>query len=406
MLAQKLLLPTLALLGAAAAAKSDTQPSICSQATATITNTAQAQAYTACTTVSGTLVIDSSAVGTIDISGPTEITGDLVAQSAPGLTEISSSTIQSIGGTFNLFNVTGLNFLSFTNLTSVSSLVWNIVPNFISVTFPQEISKANSIDIEDTTLKTLDGINLDTVDTFTVINNRFLTSISTQVSSVGSIMNIASNGIGLTVDLPNLVWAANATFRNTSSVMIPSLTTINGTLTFDENLFSDLSAPNLTAIGTSGGSLTLAGNPSLTNFSFPLLKSIAGANNIANNSALMNISFPSLTSVGGAIFFTGNFTTPNLPVLTSVVGGFTLESTQNIDCSVYQNEAGANKVIQGTVTCDSADSNPNPVVSGSGTSTSTGASSTASKKSAADAFGVNEAVAGLSVVGGLLQMLL
>jgi hypothetical protein len=88
------------------------------------------------------------------------------------------------------------------------------------------------------------------------------------------------------------------------------------------------------------------------------------------------------------------------------VGGFTLESTQTIDCSVYQNEAGANKVIQGTVTCDSADSNPNPVVSGSGTSTSTGASSTASKKSAADAFGVNEAVAGLSVVGGLLQMLL
>jgi hypothetical protein len=225
------------------------------------------------------------------------------------LTEISSSSIQSIGGTFNLFNVTGLNYLSFTNLTSVSSLVWNIVPNFISVTFPQEISKANSVDIEDTTLKTLDGINLDTVDTFTVINNRFLTSISTQVSSVGSIMNIASNGIGLTVDLPNLVWAANATFRNTSSVMIPSLTTINGTLTFDENLFSDLSAPNLTAIGTSGGSLTLAGNPSLTNFSFPLLKSIAGANNIANNSALMNISFPSLTSVGGAIFFTGNFTT-------------------------------------------------------------------------------------------------
>jgi hypothetical protein len=226
------------------------------------------------------------------------------------LTEISSSTIKSIGGTFNLFNVTGLNYLSFDQLTSVSSIIWNIVPNFISVTFPQSISQANSVDIEDTTLKTLDGINLDTVDTFTVINNRYLTSISTQVTNVGSIINIASNGIGLTVDLPNLVWAANATFRNTSSVTIPSLATVNGTLTFDENLFSNLAAPNLTAIGTSSvGSLTLAGNPSLNNFSFPLLKSIAGANNIANNSALTNISFPSLTSVGGAIFFTGNFTT-------------------------------------------------------------------------------------------------
>jgi hypothetical protein len=89
------------------------------------------------------------------------------------------------------------------------------------------------------------------------------------------------------------------------------------------------------------------------------------------------------------------------------VGGFTIETTQTIDCSTYQNEAGANKVIQGTVTCVSADTNPNPVVSGSSsTGTGSSASSTATKKSAADAFGVNEAVAGLSVVGGLLQMLL
>lgn len=197
-------------------------------------------------------------------------------------------------------------------MTSSKDILWNALPNLGALTFPDFISEASSVVIENTGLTTLDGINLDTVDVIDINNNRRLTKISTQVGSIGTSLNIASNGLDLAVDLPNLIWASNATFRNASTISIPSLAVINGTLTFDENTLSALSAPNLTSIGNmklDEGSFTFLGNPSIKNLTFPALTSIAGANNIQNNTELTTIGFPALTYVGGAISFAGNFST-------------------------------------------------------------------------------------------------
>jgi len=405
MLAQQLLVPVLALVGAAAAGSSDSQPTICAQPTATITNQGDAGALAACTSVSGTIVISTEAVGAIDISGPKQIQGDLVAQSNNNLTGLTSSTLESIGGTFNLFNVTDLQSLSFSQLTSVKTILWNAISPLPTLDFTQVVSKASSVTIQDTTLNDLTGIDLDSVDVFDLENNRHLMAFTTKISSITT-LTIASNGEQLAVTLPNLIWAGNATFRNTSSVDFPSLQTINGTLSLDGNLFTELSAPNLTSVGTgTAGSFTLAGNKNIQNITLPVLKTIAGANNIANNSALTTISFPALQTVGGAVFFSGNFTTPKLPALKSVLGGFTVESTSQIDCSGFQSEAGPASVIEGKFVCDTT-STP-AQLSGSGSSpSSTSGAKPAKSKGAAVSYGVNEAVAGLSVVGGLLQMFL
>jgi hypothetical protein len=235
-----------------------------------------------------------------------------MAHSAGELVSLTSSTIQSIGGSFDLFNLTRLSSLSFDKLTSSNTILWNALPNLGALTFPDFISTASSVTIENTGLTTLDGINLDTVDTMDINNNRRLTKISTQVGSVGTLLNIASNGLDLAVDLPNLEWASNATFRNASKISIPSLAVINGTLTFDENNFSDLTAPNLTSVGNmklDQGSFSFVGNPGIKNLTLPALKTIAGANNIQNNTDLTTIGFPALTYVGGAISFAGNFST-------------------------------------------------------------------------------------------------
>lgn len=97
-------------------------------------------------------------------------------------------------------------------------------------------------------------------------------------------------------------------------------------------------------------------------------------------------------------------TRPNLPALGNVKGGFNVQSEQTIDCSHFQSEASASGVIQGKFTCKG---DLSTVSSIGGTGTSSGSSpSTTSKKGAAASFGVNEAAAGLSVIGGLLQMLL
>jgi len=170
---------------------------------------------------------------------------------------------------------------------------------------------------------------------------------------------------------------------------------------------TDIAAPNLTSVGstaTGQGSLAFVANGKLANISMPLLKSVGGADQIANNTDLDSISFPSLSVVGGAIDFSGNFSTPSLPALTNVKGGFNIQSTAQIDCTGFQAEAGSGKVIQGTFICKTT---ADATTLGSSSSTASGSSaSSTSSKGAAVSYGVNEAVAGLSVIGGLLQMLL
>jgi len=184
------------------------------------------------------------------------------------------------------------------------------------------------------------------------------------------------------------------------------LAVVNGSLGFYESSIDSVNAPNLTSVGnfaTGQGSMAFVMNTALTNISMPLLKTVGGANQIANNTELHGIAFPALTSVGGAIDFSGNFTTPVMPALNNVKGGFNVQSQQAIDCDGYKAEAGNGKAIQGVFKCFQASNVTG--LSGTSTGTGSGASSTSSKGAAAS-FGINEAAAGLSVVGGLLQMLL
>jgi hypothetical protein len=205
-----------------------------------------------------------------------------------------------------LTSLTVLSTLSFPELTSVGSIDWTALPALQELTFTTGVSTADSVTISNTQLNTLDGINLDQVTTFDINNNNYLKTISTQVGNITGSLNIEANGKNLTVDFPNLEWAYNMTFRNCSNILLPSLSTVNGSLGFYENYMSIVSAPNLTS---TGGSLAFVANPDLTNISMPLLTTVGGGFQIANNSALMIINgFEELKTVAGALDFTGNFT--------------------------------------------------------------------------------------------------
>jgi len=325
---------------------------------------------------------------------------------ATQLTSLSSATVNSISGIFHLDQLTVLSTLSFTQLSGVGSIEWSALPVLQQLTFPSFIKKATDVLITNTFLSSLEGLNLDTVRKLDINNNKFLTQFSTQVANITGLLNIEANSQDLVVEFPNLETAANMTFRNVSSVSIPSLATVNGSLGFYGNYLQNLSAPNLTTLGSTTeqntGSLAFVGNGDLTNISFPQLSFVSGAFQIANNTDLFNISFPALKTVRGAIDFAGNFSTPQLPALNNVAGGFNMQSTAQIDCGVYDKLHG--NVIQGTYGCVSATPDAK---SGVGSATSSGSSSKpSSSKAAAVSYGVNEAVAGLSVFGGILQMLL
>jgi len=397
------LLVALAAVGAVAAQSA----SICQQPTATVNSPADATALSGCSTIGGSVLVGPDASGTIDLSGPQQIVGDLIALNAGALTTLSSSSIGSIGGIFNLNNLTVLSTLSFSDLQTVGSISWTALPALPQLTFPSIVKKATNVLITNTFLSTLDGINLATVATLNINNNNRLKTFSTQLANITQLLNIDSNGQQLDISFPNLEWAANMTFRNVSSVSLPSLTVVNGSLGFYENYFSSVLTPNLTSVGsvsTGIGSLAIVANPMLANLSMPLLKTIGGGNLIANNSGLDSVSFPVLTTVGGAIDFSGNFSTPSLPALSDVKGGFNMQSTSQIDCSGFSSEHSSG-VIQGVFTCKTTADAQSGTSSTTGTSTASTPKATKSK-GAAVTFGVSDTVAGLSVVGGLLQMLL
>jgi hypothetical protein len=285
---------------------------ICSQATVTINSQADATQYASCSTISGSVVLGPDASGIIALDGPSTITGDLTVNNASGLTEFSSASIGQIKGTFTLEDLTLLSTLQFNMLTAVKAISFVSLPALSSLLFPATVSSAKSVTISNTFLSTLDGINLDTVDTLQIDNNNHLTTFSTQVGNITISAIINANGQGLTVTFPNLIWAANLTFRDVASVSIPSLAVVNGSLGFYESSVDTISAPNLTSVGnfaTGQGSLAFVDNTALTNITMPLLQSVGGADQIANNTDLHSISFPALVDVGGAIDFTGNFTT-------------------------------------------------------------------------------------------------
>jgi len=213
----------------------------------------------------------------------------------------------------------------------------------------------------------------------------------------------------LEVSFPELTWAANMTFRNVSSVSLPSLAKVNGSLGFYGNYLDSVSAPKLTSVGqfnTGQGSLAFVANSKLTEIDMPLLKSVGGAAQIANNTLLTSIDFPALESVGGAVDYSGTFETPKLPKIKDVRGGFNMQSTATIDCKPFES-LRSSTAIQGVFTCkgalDKATSSDGTTTSGDGTTTSP---SSATSKAPASSYGVNQAVAGASVFGGLLAMLL
>jgi hypothetical protein len=223
------------------------------------------------------------------------------------LITLTSSTLSSISGAFNLNNVTALITLDFAALSSVGSISWLSVPLLATLKFTTGITKAASVIISDTYLSTLSGINIQSASTMDINNNNRLTEFSSSLANLSTLLNIQANGAGLQVSLPNLIWIANMSIANVTSFSAPSLTVVNGSMRFDSNYFTGFSAPNMTS--TQSGDISFIDNANLKNVTFPKLTSTGGSIVIANNTALTAVNgFAVLKKIGGAVKLRGNFT--------------------------------------------------------------------------------------------------
>lgn len=279
----------------------------CSKATATVNNQAEATALSSCTTYKGSILVSEDVQGPIDLSGIEKITGDLICKNNSLITDLKSTTLQSITGAFNLNRLIGLSNLEFTKLNDVGSINWVSLNGLDTLNFGDVgVTKAKTVEISDTFLSTLKGIDLTTVEDLNINNNGRLDEFESKLINLGNLFNVQANGPNLAVSLPNLVWIANMTIANVTTFSVPSLEVVNGSARFDSNYFTSFAAPNLTS--TKSGDLSFVGNSALTNISLPSMTSVGGGLLIANNTALRIVSgFPELKSVFGAVKLRGNF---------------------------------------------------------------------------------------------------
>jgi len=288
----------------------------------------------------------------INLAGVQKIDGNLVMINNTAVTSLSADSLEEIEGDFILDGVQGLGTLSFPKLATVENIRWNAFGNnLVNLNFDRQITKASKIDIQNTQLMSLEGINVETLDTLYIANNRYIANISMQLGNVTQGLVLEANNPDVAVTFPNLIWAFNMTFRNCSTIEIPSLQTLNGSLGLYGNVIKSFEAPNLTEIG---GALAIVSNTELTNISFPVLKEVKADLQVANNTILHEIdSFPQLKTIGGAFDFNGNFSKIETPVLNDVKGAFNLQSTGDVQdvCDNFYKPLKSKDKIRGKFEC-------------------------------------------------------
>lgn len=360
----RLAVPMLAAAGSAYAACS-------ASGTTTIQNSGDATAMASCKTFSGTIAIETGAAGPIALDGIQKLDGDLVIRNNSQIQQISAADMEEMG-TFELNDVQRLTTVTFPKLKTVSKLTWNALPNLQQLGFDGEITKASEINIQNTQLQSLQGINVEQVDTIYIANNRYINEISMQLGNVSTSVILEANNPEVNVTFPNLIWAFNMTFRNCSSIEVASLESLNGSLGLYGNVITDFAAPNLTEIG---GALAIVSNTELTNISFPQLTKVGDNLQVANNTKLRELTgFPLLKTISGALDFNGNMSKVALPALNDVKGAFNIQSTGDIQetCDTDFKPLKSKSKIQGKYECVGSVEKPG----GAGTTpTTTGANS-------------------------------
>lgn len=280
-------------------------PAACSaSATLTVQNAGDATALATCSTFSGSIAVATGTTEDIALNGIKKLSGNLVATDNANIKRISANDLETLDGEMHLEGLTRLYGVDFPKLKNVDSIKWSALPNLQTIGFTAEVEEAQKVDIQNTGLRSLKGINIEEVETLFIANNGYINEITMQLGNVSDSLTLADNNENVKVELPNLIWATNLTFRFCGSVSVPSLETLNGSLGLYNNGFESFSAPNLTTVGEA---LAVVANEKLSNISFPLLTKITDNLQIANNSALLEIDgFPALESIGGAFDMSGN----------------------------------------------------------------------------------------------------
>lgn len=320
----------------------------CSDKTADVKSTQDALDIGKCEKFKGNIQIGNETDSQLKFTGLEEVGGDITCTNNAGLVSLSAPDLKKVGGIFKLEGLAVLSTLDMGSLNSVKELQLLHLGGLSRLGFGTEgIKSADRVEISDTRLNSIEGVNVQSLAKMDINNNRHLAKFDSSIRNLTDVLNINANGLGgadggFQVALPNLEWIANMTISNVTEFKVPSLTNVTGNMRFDSNFFKSFSAANLTEV--KDGEFSFVSNSNLQNISIPMLERIGGGFTIANNTDLNKVDgFPALKDIGGAVALRGSFTDVELPALKDVRGTFTIKSTEDIEnsCKRFEDNSAA-----------------------------------------------------------------
>lgn len=354
----------------------------CSFSKFTATASSQVAQVAACATAVGDIFITGDNIGAIDITGTEQIYGNFVVNGTKAVS-FNAPTLQLVSGALTLSDSTILASVNLAQLTTVGTFTYNGLPALELTGLTTGITSADSIIIANTGLTSLDGISVYKLKVLNVNNNQDIETIDSSLQSVTDSLSINYNSEQVDVTLDQLTSANNVVFQKVASLSAANLTTINGSLSLEQNTFESFEFAVLTKIGNS---LSIQQNDDLEDFDFPKLQTIGGALNINENEKLKSFSyFPKLTSIGGSVNIDGDFNNGTFPKLTKVAGGFNLTTTGDLSCDSFVSLNSDGDIKGDKFYCEGASSTISSSSSKSGnsdgSSTETGSESSSSSSS-------------------------
>ncbi|KAI8078955.1 uncharacterized protein B0P05DRAFT_587190 [Gilbertella persicaria] len=282
-----------------------------------------------CQTFEGSITIQNASLGDeINLSQLQQVHGDLVFDNNPNMRQIILASLRQITGQLKIQNNLELKRLDLTQLGVVRSLEISVEPSLDAILFPSGLSQIESLTVTDTLANRIEGIMASEIKDIHIANNKNLQKINlSHLQQVGN-MTIAANAVNASLDISALTSIYHGDFRNLEKVIgLEKINQVTGGLSFVANGFSSLALPNVTRIT---GTLTVSNNLQLGNLSVPHLALLGGALSLSNNSQLTEIKVPGLEQVDGTVDLTGNFDRVDLPSLKDVRGGMNSTSSKEV----------------------------------------------------------------------------
>lgn len=300
----------------------------------TTTVGAQATQLSPCSTFSGSIALATDAPPNVDFGNLGSIDGDLIADTVTNVVSLTANSLKNITGQFKMNNMTNLFTLQLQQLRGVGrgtsgGLNWQGLPNLQKIDFGEGLDSVSSIDVENTQIQDLSGINVKLANMVKVVNNPALASLSWGTTNCTN-LTIVGNGqstMGMNITLNSLQGVSSLTINNASALSIPALANSQYRIDIESGQIESVMLPNLTY----AGGINVANSPELTNVSIPMLQTCEGPLKLINNDKLGGtLSFPALTQLRGDLNITGAFDGVEMPNINTIRGTSYLWSTHDI----------------------------------------------------------------------------